>query len=438
MLKSKASLVILAFVLKLAVALSTFAQGDDTSDDLTYVLAIALVKVDEPLKGQLEVRFSGGVPKPYTEAEDDPDPKYSGFSVRVPAGDDWLVQTVTIKDTPKERAGDVSWLKPKHVRRASRRVTKTRLVILEWEDLGARVENSEATVREKLDTETHRIIISFRQANFPAVTVNQPPKEGTKKVFTAAKGKTDADVYLSGAATSARNSKPLYSIESKFQYLQSLRRYGAIGGKATFVSDEGSDVDPDSITAAGSYEKVFVFGLGTGIILNSDFLGGEFDKEDKTRNLTTGLDGTLVLPSARFTDTFFGAMEFLAGFEGGKNFKNEMDTDGIGGFWRWKFGANAYLLALRPPVFNRITFNTEYKVRLPRSSEPFTEKVNGQEMTFMTKKPRHYVGSDLDLLFSPAYGLSLKYRYGSLPPAFKLVDHKVSVGFTLKLKQANK
>jgi hypothetical protein len=41
-------------------------------------------------------------------------------------------------------------------------------------------------------------------------------------------------------------------------------------------------------------------------------------------------------------------------------------------------------------------------------------------------------------MFSDALGISLKYQYGSLPPAFKFVDHSTSVGLTFKLKQANK
>jgi len=44
----------------------------------------------------------------------------------------------------------------------------------------------------------------------------------------------------------------------------------------------------------------------------------------------------------------------------------------------------------------------------------------------------------LGLMFAPSYGLTFSYRYGSLPPDFKFVDHKVSADFTLQLKQANK
>jgi hypothetical protein len=59
-------------------------------------------------------------------------------------------------------------------------------------------------------------------------------------------------------------------------------------------------------------------------------------------------------------------------------------------------------------------------------------------VTTLKKGTRHYFGSDLDLMFSDPLGISLKYRYGSIPPAFKFVNHAVSIGLTFKIKQAHK
>jgi hypothetical protein len=153
----------------------------------------------------------------------------------------------------------------------------------------------------------------------------------------------------------------------------------------------------------------------------------------------SSLNGTLVLPPARLGENTFAAIDFMAGFEGGHNYRHTLDEDnGLGNLWRWKFGANVYFVALNPPKLKRIDFSAAYKVRLLHTAEPFTETVGGEEVTTLRKKPRHYVGSNLDFMFSDALGISLKYQYGSLPPAFKLVNHSVSVGLTFKLKQANK
>jgi hypothetical protein len=47
------------------------------------------------------------------------------------------------------------------------------------------------------------------------------------------------------------------------------------------------------------------------------------------------------------------------------------------------------------------------------------------------------VAIDLNMMFSKAFGITAQYRWGSLPPVFQLVDHRVVVGLTLQLKQAN-
>ena len=287
-----------------------------------------------------------------------------------------------------------------------------------------------------LDPSTERITILLQIANFPEFTVGEADKRDT---FTKAKGKDDADIYFSGSAVGARGSKPLYAFESKLGYLFDLGKIGSFGPRAAVNAASESNIDPDSIKATATYQKVFPFGpAGQGIILNSDALGVEFDTENRTRNLATELSGILVLPSARLGEGAFAAIDFMTGFEAGHNYRHKLNEDGLGNFWRWKFGATAYFIALHPPLFKRIDFNAEYKVRLLNSAEPFTKTINDQDVTTLKKGPRHYFGSDLDFMFSDLLGISLKYRYGSIPPAFKFVNHAVSIGLTFKIKQARK
>jgi hypothetical protein len=399
-------------LLLLAVCLSISFQlgiqkANAQDDKLTYVLEIAKVELDvDPSGKTIAVRFAKSLP--------------AGEAANLASN--WRVIAIDVN-------GDTKSYQPQS---ANVVPGLSQLVLLRMQ--------STLEPGGELDRTTHKIIIRYQQQNLPSVTLGAVyKKKGAEKAFTAAKGKKDADIYLSGSATGQRGSGPVYSIEAQAGYLHSLRRAGSIGGKATFVSDSGSEIDPDSITLAATYQKVFVLRSPTGIILNSDFLGGEFDKKNSTRNLTTELDGTLVLPSARLGDNTFATMDFMGGFEAGHNYKHPLNPKGLGAFWRPKFGINAYLVALAPPrVFNRINLSANYLLRLPQSAEPFTEKINGSEVASFSKRPRHHFGMDLGLMLAPAYGFTISYRYGSLPPAFSLVDHKVSAGFTLQLKQANK
>jgi hypothetical protein len=380
------------------------AQDSVAQDDkLTYVLRVADVDVDSAGSKVIAVQFQGSFPE----------------DVAASKKEYWIVIAIG-------QDGKTQSYQPAHAEVKA----QNKLVNLKMDvslDAGG-----------DLDPKTHKIIVRYQQANLPSVTLGPRFKKQEKKAFTAAKGKKDADIYFNGSATGQRGSGPVYSIDAKAGYLQSLKRAGAIGGRATFVSDAHSDIDPDSITATGSYQKIFVLRSPWGIILNSDFLGGEFDKENKTRNLTTELDATLVMPSARIGKNNFATMDFMGGFEGGHNYKHALNPKGLGNISRPKVGVNAYFVALAPKFFNRINLSANYLLRLPQTDEPFTEKINGVKINSLTKRPRHYLGVDLGLMFAPSYGVTISYRYGSLPPDFKLVDNKVSIGFTLQLKQANK
>jgi hypothetical protein len=416
MLKNFLLRIACATVVGLLIVSPAFAQDDN----LTYVLTRARVNVDEPGCRSAIVNANPTDPNPGCKSIEVLFGKSFPENEAAGNANNWLVIGIGLE-------GNRQIVHPQSVEVSAR---EDKIVILHLsQDLNS---------GGQLDRLTHRIIIAYQQQNLPTVTLGQPPKRAAQKLFTAAKGQKDADIYFKGSATGQRKSGPNYSIEAKAGYLQSLGRAGAIGGRATFVSDEGSDIDPDSITASGNYQKIFVFRSPMGLILNSDFIGGEFNKENTTRNLTTELDGTLVLPSARFGETTFATMDFMAGFEAGHNYEHPLNPRGLGNFWRPKVGVNAYLVALQPKVFNRINLSANYLLRLPQSAEPFTQKINGSKITSLTTRPRHFVGIDAGFMFSPAYGLTLSYRYGSLPPDFKLVEHKVSAGFVIQLKQANK
>jgi hypothetical protein len=397
----------LSLILCLAIPPLFGVQASIAQDDkLTYVLAVADIDVATDGTKIIAVRFQGSFPD--DEAAEDED--------------NWRVIALDEK-------GETKTYRPETALVNSR---PSKLVHLKM--------NVSLATGGELDPKTHKIIVRYQQQNLPSVTLGPLYKKtGVHKAFTAAKGKKDADIYLNGSAAGQSGSGPVYSIEAKAGYLQSLKRAGSLGGRATFFSDAGSEIDPDSITVSGTYQKVFVLRSPMGLILNSDFLGGEFDKKGKTLNMTTELDGTLVLPSARLGEHSFATMDFMGGFEAGHNYKHELNPKGLGNLWRPKFGANAYLVLLAPPrIFNRINLSANYLVRFPQEAEPFTRRINGSNFTSLTKKPRHHLDIDLGLMFAPSYGLTISYRYGSLPPDFKFVDHKVSVGLTLQLKQANK
>lgn len=389
---------------------------------------------EDPEKVMLDVRFGDVFPKEYSDAKmrDSNKP----FELRpdqrnVAEGNpkNWLVETKATErdDVSNENVGARDSFEPVGLFVDPKQKIVYLLV--------------DPAKKAKINPSTHKVAITYKQENYPDVVVGEPERAGADKIYGPAKGKDDSDIYFSGKAIGANKSKPVYSFESKIGYSKDLGLAGAIGAKATMDAEQGSDADPDSITASASYEKIFLFPPpSTNITFQWDMIGGEFDRKNQTRNIVTAPQAKLVIPSAQFGKNYVGTIDFLAGFEAGNNYKNKLRPEGIGGFFRWKFGAGAYLTALDPPVFKKVHLSANWQVRLPLQPEIFTEKVRGikDPVSSLTRRPRHHVGIDTDFMFSKAFGLTMQYRWGSLPPAFNLVDRKVSAGLVVKLAQTSK
>ena len=81
-----------------------------------------------------------------------------------------------------------------------------------------------------------------------------------------------------------------------------------------------------------------------------------------------------------------------------------------------------------------------YRVRLPAFDEPFVETLHQATTVSLTTKPRNWVQANVN--YAPwrfkYLSLNAKYEYGELPPLFMLVNHQITLGFTLKAVQSGK
>ncbi len=79
--------------------------------------------------------------------------------------------------------------------------------------------------------------------------------------------------------------------------------------------------------------------------------------------------------------------------------------------------------------------NSSYQAMVPVTDEPFTipSSSSSKPPTItLTDKTRHFVKSAItEKLGSSNFSFNVTYQYGSLPPAFWLVKHSLSVGLTL-------
>jgi hypothetical protein len=299
---------------------------------------------------------------------------------------------------------------------------------------------------EPTDTNKHQYRVQFTpsgrqgQTRMPAQPTGKPSP--ILDFIKGSDGERAAAVDVSGSIQAGVNAKPNYAWEAKVKLLKNLDEglWGSLGFQFTGKANKERNLDPDSLKASLRYEYEVVFKPRWYLLVDSDALGYEFElKTDKTtekknKNLTSGAEATLVVPSWKGIAPSF----LLAGIEVGNNLSNFENPDGSGLIYRPLAGANITAFTKKVRPFQRIEVLAQYRVRFPRRLEAFSRVIDGTTTSVMTTKTRHYVGTDLDFILTDGFALSIKYRWGSLPPAFQFVDHQVTFGFRLKLKQVRR
>ena len=388
-------------------------SAQDRPDLLRYTLLQAGVNRAEPLIDHIEVEFGQSFPIRYSKLPRDEqeseksseNPEGVSISIEVQANE-WVIQAT------HNQSGEVTIVRPTGLRAVLDQ--HANLIYLRVPDLP--------------DVTMHRIVITLREGNFPEVVLAEPRNAAR---YQGAHGRQDSHIYFRGNVLAVHNKKPNYSVDTKLSYLHQLGVAGAVGGLFTAVSEHEADIDPDAITATVSHEKVVTLGRGSGVIIRSNF-GKEFDSNKANRNVVAGANAKLVVPSTElFGGRVFGTVDGIVGFEGGKNYKNTVSTEGIGGFRRWLVGADLYLRAVRTGSLRQITAAVEWRVRLPSKAEVLSR--DGE--TRLTDESRHHLLLEIDLMFSKAAGIAVAYEYGSLPPAFNFVGGKMTAGLVIKLLQ---
>lgn len=149
--------------------------------------------------------------------------------------------------------------------------------------------------------------------------------------------KASADIFLSGALTSAANAETVYTWDVKLTYPRVETRLGRSSNWLLaspvfeFAANKGTNANPDRIAAGGAAAIDFFTGSITRRLVPDVLwlhtVTGEFDRDRTTRGLMYQMAGRLA-----FRTFFTGARAPLAfvprvegGFELGENYVNRLE-----------------------------------------------------------------------------------------------------------------
>lgn len=263
--------------------------------------------------------------------------------------------------------------------------------------------------------------------------------------FTAADGREDANIYLSGEYSGASGTDFNGSVDIKVEIpFRKILRGRTHSFSPFFELKASSDAkaDPDNMNFGLSWEwpvwryrgdnlqapiRRIIWRNAPKIESERDFDNTNFIWESRFRLMSR----TYASKHATFYFRPFVGQELGANI-------NSPISDAKGKFlYRPTAGTTLNLVfPIQAAGLQEISLEGSYIRRWPlRREVSFAEDDDGNLQTIsIGKSPRDYVTTKINLDFSKAFGATISYEYGELPPSFKLVDHKTSIGLTYKVK----
>jgi hypothetical protein len=298
---------------------------------------------------------------------------------------------------------------------------------------------------------TGDLVVEYHPAGADPLTISSITKIFPIGGFRFTSSKKTADVDISGGVQAGVAAKPQYFWNVKAGYPFYLPNgRGQISPTFEGKASQQRNADPDSLKASIKYDRRWPITGRKGLALDADLLGYEFERAIKNeyvvvdgeakkrqfleKNTNIVWSGTASWVSAWPVVNFNIA---FAGIETGKavtrTIKKDSRNHEVQGIARQRFKLDLFRNGMVGG--RKVTFDGHYSVRLPLIAEPFQRAgVNGDQ-PFLTKKPRHNVDANLGFLVNNGLGITVQYKYGSLPPSFEFVDHQVTIGFNLLLKR---
>lgn len=279
---------------------------------------------------------------------------------------------------------------------------------------------------------------------FTTVSVPRPapagegPKEPSPFVEAKSTGRADSDIYIAGQLEGAKGSSAVKTLDAKIQL--------PIG--VSFFR-ENQDFIPFFDFKVSSNSKADADSLKMGAIIRSPFnvdkkalrsvvwdTEGRIEGNKNFKNINGIWANTFhLLPPVIGSGKAQLFVQPFLGFELGGNLRSPVMAAEHRGIVRATAGGSAYLnFFTGNGLVDAISLQTDYVRRWPLRGEiSFTEDDNKNLIPlFIGRNPRDYVQTKVQFEISKYFAITMGHEYGSLPPNFKLVDNKYSVGFVYK------
>ncbi|HEV7894104.1 MAG TPA: hypothetical protein VGP08_26050 [Pyrinomonadaceae bacterium] len=270
---------------------------------------------------------------------------------------------------------------------------------------------------------------------------------GTSLPLTAAEDREDANIYLSGELSRASGTDAVYTADMKVSYeipAHFWNRAHFFEPLFDLKASSDPEADPDTMKLGVDWDFEWVRRSGSKkffkpMRLQNSFLV-EAERDFDNANLTWG--SKLVFPSRLLRNEskrLSFRMRPFVGVELGKNIKSPVEEAENKGIARGLFGSSLNLkYKIKQKALDNVSFEASYTRRLLMLREVYFTKSDEDDEklrpVFFGRNPRDWIESKLNFNFREDFGAFIGYEYGQQPPSYKLVDHRMKIGLTYKVK----
>ena len=269
-----------------------------------------------------------------------------------------------------------------------------------------------------------------------------------KALFEPVDTADSATVYVSGIVAPAVGKHTAYTIDAKAKYWLWESGLSSAFVTGEYKADARPNADPDSTSLFLAFDR-----YGS-LITKWDAIGVESNRGASVVNFMsrprvgTALPYSFVAkhedPSGNLLSTIRASigLDVWLGLETGFNLKHAEDVDAEKFILRLVPETKAYLVVPTASFIDKIVVSAGYAVRLPATRETFVETRDlapgVDPITVADRRPRHHAKAAVTFKLTDWFGVESEYSYGSLPPAFKIVNHSGKIGIVFQARQVRR
>lgn len=286
------------------------------------------------------------------------------------------------------------------------------------------------------------VLVKPTTASDPTPSPTPAPSPSESSNYTAAKNRDDATFYISGQFIVQRKVGPIFGIDLKYRPENSWRTDSLkVGVDAEFLASNNPESDPNS----GHVGLFLDYFPGKEDEKSSAFVKSmkftvspRFESDRYFQNTNAIVEVKAGWTPLRFPGSKYINVRPAIGVEIGRNIDSPV-ADAKGLVLSRGVARLLVFKTFKPkgPEGDRYKLSAEYTQRFLMKPEVYFKEDDAKllQPVRYAATPRGYFDAKFESAIEKYFGIVVQYQFGQLPPVYKFLDHRITMGLTVSGKQ---